>query len=85
MSAATSTTFCSLKGIVQRKVRCVESGVNRWLVLQYSGTVFGLFFKGTPSWIMQKNVWQLFELKLLVMWERIGEALQIVCEVLHTV
>ncbi len=25
------------KGTVQRKVRCVESGVNRWLVLQYLG------------------------------------------------
>jgi hypothetical protein len=25
------------------------------------------------------------ELKLLVMWERISEALQVVCEVLHTV
>jgi hypothetical protein len=25
------------KGIVQQKVRWVESGVNQWLVLQYSG------------------------------------------------
>jgi hypothetical protein len=26
-----------LKGIVQRKLRWVESGVNRWVVLQYWG------------------------------------------------
>jgi hypothetical protein len=32
-----------------------------------------------------KNVFPPLELKLLVMWERISEALQVSCEVLHTV
>ncbi len=29
--------FLLLKGIVQRKLRCVESNVNQWVMLQYCG------------------------------------------------
>jgi hypothetical protein len=43
--------------------------------------LFLFYFKGTPSWILQK----IFSAKLFVMWERIGEALQVACEVLHTI
>jgi hypothetical protein len=32
-----------------------------------------------------KNLFLLLEPKLLVMWERFSEALQVVCEVLYTV
>jgi trehalose-6-phosphatase len=42
-------------------------------------------FKGTPSWILQKKILPPLEPKLLVMLGRIGEALQIVYEVLHIV
>ncbi len=31
------TSSCDIKGIVQRKLRWVESGVNRWVMLQYWG------------------------------------------------
>ncbi len=41
--------------------------------------------KGTPCWILKKNVFPPLEPKLLVMWERISEALQVFCEVLETV
>jgi hypothetical protein len=46
---------------------------------------FIIFFKGTPSWILPKNILPPLQHKLLVMWERIGEALQVVFEVLITV
>jgi hypothetical protein len=38
---------------------------------------FLFYFKGTPSWIY-KNVLPPLGRKLLVMWERIGEALKMV-------
>jgi hypothetical protein len=37
---------------------------------------FFFYFKGPPSWILQKNVLQPLEPKLSVMWEKIGEALK---------
>jgi hypothetical protein len=65
----------------------VEFGVDQWLVLQYSGAgCLFLILKGQdtiPDYA--KSVCPPLEPKLLVMWERIGEALQIVCEVLNTV
>ncbi len=37
----------SFKGIVQRKLRWVESGVNRWVMIQYGGAGhYFLSFKG---------------------------------------
>jgi hypothetical protein len=38
--------------------------------------VLFFYFKGTPCWIWQKNVFPPLEPKLLVMWERINEALK---------
>jgi hypothetical protein len=48
--------------------------------------VLGSFFnlKGTPSWILPTNVLMPVEPNLLVMCERIGEALNIVHDVLDT-
>jgi hypothetical protein len=43
--------------------------------------IFFLNFKGTPSGLC-KNFFPPLQPKLLVMWERIGEALQFVCEML---
>jgi hypothetical protein len=40
--------------------------------------IFFFNFKGPPSWISQKNVLPPLEPKLLVIWERIGEALKVV-------
>ncbi len=46
---------------------------------------FKFYFKGTVHHFgYAKNVFPLLEPKLLVIWERIGEVLQIVCEVLYT-
>ncbi len=48
--------------------------------------IFAIFIlKGQHPGFLKKNVFPPLEPKLLVMWEGIGEALQIVCEVLHTV
>jgi hypothetical protein len=44
-----------------------------------------LFFNFKVSSLLWQKVFPLIETRLLVMCERIGEALQIVCEVLHTV
>jgi hypothetical protein len=44
--------------------------------------IFLFYFKGTPSWILQKTFLPL-EPKLFVMWETISEVLQVVYEVLH--
>jgi hypothetical protein len=60
-----STTECMMlllksavvKGIVQRKLRWVESGVNRWVMLQYWGA--GHYF------LILKGHYLVFRLKLL--------------------
>ncbi len=64
-----------VKVIVQLKLRWVESGVNRWVMLQYWGA--GHYFLILKGHYLVFRI-KCFEHKLLVMWERIGEALKIV-------
>jgi hypothetical protein len=47
----------NFEGIVQRKLRWVEIGINRQLhiVLVLGRWTFFFNFKGTPSWILQKR------------------------------
>jgi hypothetical protein len=67
-----------IKGIVQRKLRWVESGVNRWVMFHYWGAGnYFLVLKGHYL-VFRINVLPPLEHKLLVMWERIGEALKMV-------
>ncbi len=73
-----------IKGIVQGKLTWVESDVNRWLVLQHWGVGQVFYFKGHHLGFC-RNVLPPLEPKLLVFLEKIGEELQIVCEVLYTV
>ncbi len=44
-----------------------------------------LILKGHHHGFYKKNIFPPLEPKLLVMWERISETLEVVCEVLHTV
>ncbi len=67
-----------LKGIVQRKLRWVESNVTRWVESVLGRWTLFFNFKGTPSRIWHKTFSPL-EHKLLVMLEIIGEALKMVC------
>jgi hypothetical protein len=56
ISAFKETVQRGFKGIVQRKLRWVESGVNRWVMLQYWGAGHYFFnFKGTLSCISHKT------------------------------
>ncbi len=71
-------TKAQLKGIVQRKLGWVRSGVNRWVMLRYLGAGhFFLILKGHHLVFRIKRFAPL-EPKLLVMWERIGEVLKMV-------
>jgi hypothetical protein len=81
-----SISWCyPFKGIVQRKARWCQKW---WLMMSSSvsrhctGNFF-FPFKDTLSWILQ-NIFLPLEI-ILVMWERIIEVLQVVCEVLYTV
>jgi hypothetical protein len=44
---------------------------------------FFFYFKGQPFWILQKTVLLPLEPNLLVIWERIGEALKVVYGAYH--
>jgi hypothetical protein len=59
------------KGIFQRKLRWVEIGYNgTGLALVLGHWAFFFNFKGSPSWILQKNVLSPLEPKLLVRWKK---------------
>ncbi len=72
-----------IKGIVQKKLRWIESGVNRWVMLQYWGAWhYFLIWKRLHLVFSIKRLPK-FEPKLLVMWEGFGEALKIVYSTYH--
>ncbi len=67
-----------LEGTVQRKLRWVKSGVNRGVMLQYWGAGhYFLILKGHYL-IFRIKHFAALEHNLLIMWERIGEALKMV-------
>ncbi len=75
-----------VKGVVQRKVRWVGSGFNRWVVLQCGGAGYFLYIlKGHHLGLCKKRFYCHLTPILSVMWERVGKVLQDVCEELYNV